>query len=118
MGLMDWARPSRDQWVEGVAGIGDPAQQASQAHLVTRLGDTGVPASAVIDALRPTGQPDIRGGQRVQVRVTIRPTGGPPYQTTIMQSFLPSQMEDLSPGKTIGVKYDPEDPTAALISIC
>jgi hypothetical protein len=117
MGLMDWARPSREHWVGTIAGSGDPAHQSSHAQLMTRLGDAGVPASAVIDALRPTGQPDVRGGQRVLVRVTISPVGGQPYQTTIVQSFLPSQMEDLSPGKTISVKYDPEDPSAALISV-
>jgi hypothetical protein len=48
--------------------------------------------------------------------VTITPTRGQPYQTTIMQSFLPSQLEGLAPGKTISVKYDPDNPAAALIS--
>ncbi|HZU60831.1 MAG TPA: hypothetical protein VE983_07675 [Solirubrobacteraceae bacterium] len=97
-------------------GAGDVARPMAQAQLVRKLGASGVPAPAVIDALLPTPQPDIRGGQRVEVRVTITPIGGQPYQATIMQSFLPSQMEDLSPGKTIGVRYDPDEPTAALIS--
>ena len=117
MGLMDWARPSRDQMVHAPAGAEDPPPQAAHAQLVNKLGSAGVPAAATIDALRPTGQADISGGQRVEVGVTITPTGGQPYQTTITQSFLPSQMEGLLPGKEIGVKYDPDNPTAALISI-
>jgi hypothetical protein len=115
MGLMDWARPGREQVMDPMP-VADIARQSAQAQLINRLGASGVPAPAVIDALRPTGQADVRGGQRVAVSVTISPTDGQPYQATIMQSFLPSQMEDLSPGRTIGVKYDPENPTAALIS--
>lgn len=115
MGIMDWARPGREQVLEPVP-VGDLARQSAHAELVNRLGASGVPAPAVIEALRPTGQADVSGGQRVAVSVTISPTGAQPYQATIMQSFLPSQMEDLSPGRTIGVKFDPDNPTAALIS--
>jgi hypothetical protein len=113
---MNWARPRKAKVVRAVAGTEDLSRQTAYDQLVKKLGIAGVPARAVIDALRPTRQADIRGGQRVEVGVTITPTGGPPYQTTILQSFLPSQMEGLSPGKAIGVKYDPDNPTAALIS--
>src|SRR5579884_2624039 len=116
MGLMEWARATRARAVEPASSPAEVTGRGAQAQLVNKLGATGVPAPAVIDALRPTGQPDVSGGQRLAVMVTIRPTGGQPYQATIMQSFLPSQMEDLSPGKTIGVRYDPDEPTAALIS--
>jgi hypothetical protein len=114
MGFMDWARSTREQIVEPAAQ--GQTHQATHARPVNKLGATGEPAPAVIDALRPTGQPDISGGQRVEVRVTVTPVDGLPYQTTIMQSFLPSQMEDLSPGRTIGVTYDPDNPIAAVIS--
>lgn len=115
MGLMDWVRPDRERAASTTAGAGDLACQA-HSQLVHKLGAAGVPAAAVIDALRPTDQADIGGGQRVEVGVTITPTGGQPYRTIITQSFLPSQMEGLSPGTTVSVTYDPDEPTAALIS--
>jgi hypothetical protein len=117
MGVMDWARPVvREQVVEVAAGAGDPPRQSAQARLVSKLGIAGVPAPAVIDALRPTAHADVSGGQRIEVGVTIIPAAGQPFQTIITQSFLPSQLEALCPGTTIAVKYDPDDPTAALIS--
>jgi hypothetical protein len=116
MGLLNWARPGKAKVVQAMVGAEDLARQTAYDQLVNKLGAAGIPARAVIDALRPTRQADVRGGQRVEVGVTITPTGAPPYQTTILQSFLPSQMEGLSPGKAIGVKYDPDNPRAALIS--
>ncbi len=55
------------------------------------------------------------GGQKTEVDVTISPTGGSPYDTTVKQSFLPAQLEGLSVGHSITVKYDPDNPSAALI---
>jgi hypothetical protein len=49
------------------------------------------------------------------VEVTVTPTDGTPYQATVRQSFLPSQLESLSVGTTIGVKYDPDNPSSAII---
>jgi hypothetical protein len=93
----------------------DLAAQAAYAQLVNKLTRVGVQAPAVIDALRPTGQTDISGGQMTEVDVTITPDDGTPYQTTIRQSFLPSQLEELSPDASIGVKYDPDNPSGAII---
>jgi hypothetical protein len=127
MGLLDRVKAAQSQAAGAMTGIGgmgsgmgsamggDMAAQAAYAQLVNRLGQVGVQASAVIDTLRPTGQTDIGGGQMTEVDVTISPDGGTPYQTTIRQSFLPSQLEGLSPGASIGVKYDPSNPPAALI---
>lgn len=116
MGLMDWARPSRVPVLPPVVGVGDLAREDAHARLVAKLGAIGVSAPAVIDTLRATGQADVSGGQLLEVRVTITPNQGKPYKATIVQSFLPSQMEDLSPGRTIGVTYDPDDPIAVVIS--
>ncbi len=127
MGLLDRVKAAQSQAAEAMTGIGgmgsgmgsamggDMAAQAAYAQLVNKLGKAGAPAPAVIDALRPTGQTDMGGGQMTEVDVTISPEGGTPYQTTVKQSFLPSQLEGLSPGASIGVKYDPDNPSAALI---
>jgi hypothetical protein len=128
MGLLDRVKAAQSQAAGAVAGVGgaasgmgsvmgggDMAAQAAYAQLVNKLGHAGVQAPAVIDALRPTGQTDMGGGQMTEVDVSISPDGGTSYQTTVRQSFLPSQLEGLSPGASIGVKYDPDNPSAALI---
>jgi hypothetical protein len=118
MGLLDRVKAAQSQGtgaLAGVGGLGDMAGQAAYAQLVNKLGKVGVEAPAVIDTLRPTGQTDMGGGQMTEVDVTITPSGGQPYQTTIRQSFLPSQLEGLSQGASIGIKYDPDNPPGALI---
>ncbi len=105
---------------QGMAGMGasaggDMAEQAAYAQLVNKLGQSGVEAPGVIHSIRPSGQTDISGGQKVEFDVSVKPDGGEPYQTTIKQSMLPAQMEGLSDGKSITVKYDPDSPTSALI---
>ena len=104
----------------GAAGMmkglgGDMAGKAAYAQLAQKLKASGVEASGTIDALRDTGERDMGGGQKTEVDVTISPTGGAPYNTTVKQSFLPAQLEGLSAGHAITVKYDPDNPSAALI---
>lgn len=127
MGLLDRVKAAQSQAAGAMAGVGgmgsgmgstmggDMAGQAAYAQLVNKLGKVGVQAPAVINTLRRTGQTDMGGGQMTEVDVTISPDGGTAYQTTVRQSFLPSQLEGLSPGASIGVKYDPDNPAAALI---
>jgi hypothetical protein len=124
MGLLDRVKNAQQQaagamaggaGVGGMTGGGDMAAQMAAAQLANRLGSQGVEAPGVIRDVRPTGETDMGGGQRTEVDVTIAPDGGTPYDTTITQSFLPAQLEGLAPGGPITVKYDPADPTAALI---
>lgn len=89
--------------------------QAQYAQLAQKLKASGVEAPGTITALRDTGERDMGGGQKTEIDVTISPTGGSPYDTTVKQSFLPAQLEGLSVGHAITVKYDPENPPAALI---
>jgi hypothetical protein len=116
MGLLDKVKAAQAA-AAGVGGSGGGgiAAQAAYAQLANKLGSSGVSASGVINALRPTGETDMGGGQRTEVDVTITPPDGAAYQTTISQSFLPAQLEGLAPGAAIGVKYDPDNPAAALI---
>ena len=96
-------------------GMGDMNAQAAYAQMAQKLAQSGVEAPGVIHAIRPTGETDMGGGQKTEFDVSIRPAEGDPYQTTISQSMLPAQMEDLSEGKAITVKFDPDSPTSALI---
>jgi hypothetical protein len=101
--------------MQGVPGMGDMGAQAAYAQLAQKLAASGVEAPGVIHAIRPSGQPDMSGGQNVDFDVSIRPADGDPYQTTITQSMLPAQLEGIAEGAAITVKYDPDSPTSALI---
>jgi hypothetical protein len=94
---------------------GNMAAQAKSAQLAQKLKASGVEAPGTIVALRDTGERDMGGGQKTEVDVTISPAGGTPYDTTVSQSFLPAQLEGLSVGHAITVKYDPDNQSAALI---
>jgi hypothetical protein len=124
MGLLDRVKNAQQQAAGAMAGAGgagaamgggDMGAQMAAAQLANKLGAQGVEAPGVIRAVRPTGATDMGGGQKTDVDVTIAPDGGSPYDTTVSQSFVPAQLEGLAPGGAITVKYDPDDPSAALI---
>ena len=98
------------------AGMGpDMTGQVAYAQLMQKLATSGVEAPGVIHSIRPTGQTDISGGQQVEFDVSIKPASGEPYQAQISQSMLPAQMEGISEGQAITVKYDPDAPVMAII---
>ncbi len=100
----------------GMMGMGGDMQaQAAGAQLAQKLHQSGVEAPGVIHSIRPSGQTDMGGGQQVEFEVSIRPATGDPFQTQITQSMLPAQMEGISEGQAITVKYDPDAPQMALI---
>jgi hypothetical protein len=126
VGFRDKIRGAQDQAQQAMAGQGQSAAppgmggmdmnaQVAYAQRAQKLAQSGVEAPGVIHSIRPTGQTDMSGGQTTEFDVSIRPASGDPFQTTISQSMLPAQMEDLSEGKSITVKYDPDSPTSALI---
>jgi hypothetical protein len=90
----------------------DPAYVA----LVNKLGKSGVEAPGELHAIRAVGSPDVSGGTKHEFDVTITPAGGQPYDTTISQTMMPTQLQGLAEGKAVTVKYDPDNPTAALLT--
>jgi hypothetical protein len=107
--------PAAPSGMAGIPGMGDMAAQAAYAQLAQKLQTSGVEAPGVVHSIRPSGQPDMSGGQQTEFDVSIRPASGDPYQTTISQSMLPAQLEGIGEGAAITVKYDPDSPTSALI---
>jgi hypothetical protein len=101
----------------GMPGMGgvDMAAQAAYAQKAQKLQAAGVEASGEVLAIRSTGTTDMGGGQETDFDVTISPAGGQAYQTTVRQSMLPAQLEGIAVGAAITVKYDPDDPSQALI---
>ena len=102
--------------MDGMAGMGgDMSGQAAYAQLAQKLHASGIEAPGVVHDIRPSGKTEMGGGQQVEFDVSIKPAEGDPFQTTIKQSMLPAQMEGISEGQSITVKYDADSPTSALI---
>ena len=101
----------------GTPGMGgqDMAALAAYSQKVNKIATAGVEAPGVIHSIRPAGTPDISGATMTDFEVTIRPATGDAYETTIGQSMLPFQMEGISEGMAVVVKYDPDLPTAAVL---
>jgi len=129
MGFFDKIKDAQQQAQEamanagggaGAAGMpgmgGDMAAQIEYRDRVMKLNASGVEAPATIDAIRPTGATDVGGGQEIDFDITITPAGGTPYPATVRQHVLPAQLETLSPGQSVTARYDPENPTSAMLS--
>jgi hypothetical protein len=101
--------------MSAITGGQDMAAMAAYSQKVNKIAQSGVEAPAVIHTLTASGTPDVSGATMYAVAVTIRPAGGDPYETTVDQSFLPFQLEGLSEGQAVTVKYDPDDPKSAVI---
>ena len=99
----------------GMPGMGDMTAMVEYQQRSQKLNASGVEAPATVDSINRTGQTDPGGGQWIEFGVTITPSGGSPYQTTIGQSMLPAMLEGISQGAAVTVKYDPDDPSKALI---
>ncbi len=126
MGLFDRMKGAQAQAQEAMANAGgmggmsgmagmDMGAQAGEAQKMQKLAQAGVEAPGVIHSITPSGKTEFGGGQKVDFAVSIRPADGDAYQTTITQSMLPAQLEGLSEGQAITVKYDPDAPAMALI---
>jgi hypothetical protein len=93
----------------------DMAAMAAYSAKVNKLAQSGVEAPGVIHTITATGTPDVSGATMHAIAVTYRPEGGDPIETTIDQSLLPFQLEGLAEGKQCTVKYDPDNPSAAVL---
>ena len=93
----------------------DMAAMAAYSAKVNKLAQSGVEAPGVIHTITATGTPDVSGATMHAIAVTYRPEGGDPIEATIDQSLLPFQLEGLAEGKQCTVKYDPDNPSAAVL---
>jgi DNA-binding LytR/AlgR family response regulator len=93
----------------------DMAAMAAYSAKVNKLAQSGVEAPGVIHTITATGTPDVSGATMHAIAVSFRPEGADPVETTIEQSLLPFQLEGLSEGLACTVKYDPDNPSAAVL---
>lgn len=105
--------PSMDN-MPGMGGQ-DMAAMAAYSAKVNKIAQSGVEAPGVIHSITATGTPDISGGTMHDIAVTYRPEGGDPIEATVEQSLLPFQLEGLSDGQACVVKFDPDNPSAAIL---
>jgi hypothetical protein len=135
MGLFDKAKAAKQSAADAMAqataspgaagmpsmadmpGMGgqDMAAMAAYSAKVNKIAQSGVEAPGVIHSITATGTPDISGATMHAIAVTYRPEGADPIETTIEQSMLPFQLEGLEDGKACTVKFDPDNPTAAVL---
>lgn len=98
----------------------DPAAQMRQANammqqqtLQMQLATSGIPATAVVNALRDTGAM-VNHQPLVEADVTVMPPGGAPFAAT-MSVMGHAQLAGLQPGATIQVAYDPSNPSVVAL---
>jgi hypothetical protein len=124
MGFMDKMKGMQQQAQDAMSdaggmqqgmGGGDMAAQAAYAQLAQKLQAGGVEAPGTLNTMQDTGETDPGGSHKIQFAVTIAPSGGEPYEATISQYMLPAQLEGMSEGGAITVKFDPDNPQMALI---
>jgi hypothetical protein len=93
----------------------DMAAMAAYSAKVNKIAQSGVEAPGVIHSITATGTPDVSGATMHAIAVTYRPEGGDPIEATVEQSLLPFQLEGLSDGQACTVKFDPDNPSAAIL---
>jgi hypothetical protein len=81
----------------------------------SRLEKHGVPATATIVSLEDTGS---RSNSNPEVRfaLEITPDGGHPYRGHTTAFVSPVELTNYSPGTTVEVIVDPDDPSNVMLS--
>ena len=88
------------------------AQQTAAANIAA----TGVDASAAIVAVRDSGGM-VNMQPMCEIDMTVMPDGLPPYPVTVKQVVPMTQLAMLTPGKTVKVKVDPNNPGTVFIDM-
>ena len=110
MGFMD-----KLKGLGGGGGGGGMAGQKQYAALANSLKTNGVEAPGSIVSMGDPGPEQFGGGRWCDVEVAITPATGGAFNTTVHQSFLQAQLDAMSVGSPVKVKYDPADQSKALI---
>jgi hypothetical protein len=88
------------------------AQQTAAANIAT----TGVDAQASIVGVRDSGTM-VNMQPMCEIDMTVMPDGLPPYPVTVKQVVPMTQLAMLTPGKTVKVKVDPNNPATVFIDM-
>jgi hypothetical protein len=90
-------------------------RQLRYAELTRKLTASCTEAPAVIKAIRPGEAEPVTGALPTEFEVMIKPPDGEAFAATTRQPMAPQALEAMSVGEAVTVRYDPDDPTSALI---
>ena len=79
-----------------------------------QLRKTGLPAKGTIMSIDDTGN-RYNDQPQVNVHLRVEPEGKPKYETDVTMIISPVYLPQFQPGKTVDVKYDPQDPSKVAI---
>ena len=120
MGLFKDVRKLQKAGKEASAGYDPVAQMkaaSAQMQQVTKqqqIAATGVPAPATVTALRDTGT-EINLQPLTAVDITVFPAALPPFPSS-MSVVGHAALSGLVVGSQINVRYDPTDPSSAVLT--
>ena len=97
------------------ANPGAATPDMDYAQFAQRVMKRGVEAPGVIRTIRPTERTDLGGGRPVDLVVSVEVGEGERVDAQVRQHLVPAQLQTLREGGSVTVKYDPDDPTRALL---
>lgn len=99
----------------GCAAVGSIIDEATGADEIRRLREVGVAAPAEILRLWDTGT-TLNEDPVVGMEVEVQPVDGEPFRAVIEKALISRlAIPRYQPGELIGVFYDPDDPTHAVL---
>jgi hypothetical protein len=115
MGFMDRMKKVGESAsaVTSKVGVGADAGQIELANRAQKLTKEGVDTPARIDSMTSTGKTDAPGGTEYQIKLTVSPAAGSPYEVTTNQFIYPSA--PFAEGDNVKLKVDPADPNVVMI---
>ena len=104
------------QMRDGMARMQDAQQMLARQTAAAQLAATGEPAEAQVIGVRDTGA--LLNMQPVlEIDLLVTRTGMPPYPATVRQVVAHAQLARLTPGATLHVRVDPDDPATVLLGV-
>lgn len=115
MGFMDRVKHAAEsaQAATSKVGVGASAGQMDLANRAQKLSKEGIDTPARIDSMTSTGNTDKPGGTKYEIKLTVRPAAGDPYETETNQYIYPSA--PFAEGDQVSLKVAPDNPNEVMI---
>jgi|SRR5215212_11769615 len=114
MGFMDKVKSAAEK-AQAAMPVGASGGQINQANKANKLAKTGVDTPAHIDSMTATGNTDATNSVEYDIKLTVKPAGGPAYQATTLQYVHPSSASAFVEGADVTVRVDPDDATSVML---
>jgi hypothetical protein len=101
---------------DGMARMQAAQEQMAQMTKQANLQATGITCAATVTAVRDTGGM-VNMEPIAELDLTVLPDGLPPYPVTIRQAISQLYIGRVTPGASLSVKVDPNDPATVFIDI-